>query len=285
MNTNDLKIFEAVARHGSFTKAAEAVYTVQSNVTARIKSLEEEFGAPLFSRSPRKVELTTAGRTLMKYYKRVDHLLEEAKKEMKNTGHISGTLKIGCIETTMALKGPDIIKKFSASYPDVELEFVSAMRGSLINDLLNHKLDTAFIPGPIHMAGLDQLPTKQTRLVLLGPATAKTSADLLKRRPPAIVVFEQGCVYRNRLETWLSSKGIVQYKRIVLNSIEGIINFVESDIGISILPQEVIAKYYPHRKLKTFGLDKQLGTLTNSLVFRKDEPPSRALDAFLALYR
>ncbi|HEX3934498.1 MAG TPA: LysR substrate-binding domain-containing protein, partial [Puia sp.] len=117
------------------------------------------------------------------------------------------------------------------------------------------------------------------------PATAKTSADLLKRRPPAIVVFEQGCVYRNRLETWLSSKGVVQYKRIVLNSIEGIINFVESDIGISILPLEVIAKYYPHRKLKTFGLDKQLGTLTNSLVFRKDEPPSRALDAFLALYR
>jgi DNA-binding transcriptional LysR family regulator len=285
MNTNDLKIFEAVARHGSFTRAAESVYTVQSNVTARIKSLEEEFGAPLFSRSPRKVELTAAGRTLMKYYKRVDHLLEEAKKEMKNTGHVSGTLKIGCIETTMALKGPDIIKKFSATFPDVELEFVSAMRGSLVNDLLSHKLDAAFIPGPIHNTGLDQVSLKQTRLFLLGPATAKTSADLLKREPPTIVVFEQGCVYRNRLEAWLSSKGIVQYKRIVLNSIEGIINFVESDIGISVLPLEVIAKYYPHRKLKTFPLNKELGALTNSLAYRKGEPTSRALEAFLELHR
>ena len=285
MNTNDLKIFEAVARYGSFTRAAESVYTVQSNVTARIKSLEEEFGASLFSRSPRKVELTAAGRTLMKYYKRVDHLLEEAKKEMNNTGLVSGTLKIGCIETTMALKGPDIIKKFSAIFPLVELEFVSAMRGSLINDLLSHKLDAAFIPGPIHNTGLDQLSIKQTRLVLLGPTTAKTSADLLKREPPTIVVFEQGCVYRNRLEAWLSSKGIVQYKRVVLNSIEGIVNFVESDIGISILPLEVIAKYYPHRKIKTFGLNKELGTLTNSLVFRKGEPPSRAFEAFLKLHR
>ncbi|HEV2478462.1 MAG TPA: LysR family transcriptional regulator [Puia sp.] len=292
MNTNDLKIFEAVARHGSFTRAAESVFTVQSNVTARIKSLEEEFGAPLFSRSPRKVELTGAGRTLMKYYKRLDHLLEEAKNEMKNTGTVAGSLKIGCIETTMALKGPDILLKFSATYPDVELEFVSAMRGSLVGDLLGHRLDAAFIPGPIHDAGLDQLPMQQTRLVLLGPATAKTTADLLKRtsdplkrEPPTIIVFEQGCVYRNRLEAWLSSKGVVKYKRIVLNSIEGIVNFVESDIGMSILPLEVITKYYPHRKLKTFALNKELGTLTNSLAFRKGEPPSRALEAFLEMHR
>jgi len=285
MNTNDLKIFEAVARHGSFTRAAESVYTVQSNVTARIKSLEEEFGAPLFSRSPRKVELTEAGRTLMKYYKRLDHLLEEAKNEMKNTGTVAGALKIGCIETTMALKGPDILLKFSATYPDVELEFVSAMRGSLVSDLLNHRLDAAFIPGPIHDTGLDQLPIRQTRLVLLGPANAKTTADLLKREPPTIVVFEQGCVYRSRLEAWLSSKGVVKYKRIVLNSIEGIVNFVESDIGLSILPLEVITKYYPHRKLKTFGLNKELGTLTNSLAFRKGEPPSRALEAFLEMHK
>lgn len=285
MNTNDLKIFEAVARHGSFTRAAESVYTVQSNVTARIKSLEEEFGAPLFSRSSRKVELTAAGKTLMKYTKRLDYLLEAAKKEMKNTGAIAGTLRIGCIETTMALKGPEIIQKFSATYPDVDLEFTSAMRGSLINDLLGHKLDAAFIPGPIHNTGLDQLPIRQTRLVLLGPATAKTTADLLKHKQPTIVVFEQGCVYRNRLEAWLSARGIVQYKKIVLNSIEGIVNFVESGLGISILPLEVITKYYPHRKLKTFGLNKELGTLTNSLVFRKDEPPSRVLEAFLELHK
>jgi DNA-binding transcriptional LysR family regulator len=285
MNTNDLRIFEAVARHGSFTKAAASVFTVQSNVTARIKSLEEEFGAPLFSRSPRKVELTSAGKTLMKYYKRFDHLLEEAKSEMKQPGAVSGLLKIGCIEMTMALKGPDIIRRFSAAYPDVEMEFVSAMRSSLITDLLNHRLDAAFIPGPIHIAGLDQLSMRQNKLVLLGPTTARTTTDLLKRQPPTIVVFEQGCVYRDRLESWLSSKGIVQYKRIVLNSIEGIINFVESDIGFSILPAEVITKYYPHRQLKTFALNKELGTVTNSLVFRKGEPPSSALEAFLEMYK
>ena len=62
MNTNDLKIFEAVAASGSFTKAAAAMFTVQSNVTARIKNLEEEFGTELFTRTSRKVELTPAGR-------------------------------------------------------------------------------------------------------------------------------------------------------------------------------------------------------------------------------
>ena len=56
MNTTDLKIFEAVASHGSFTKAAEEMYTVQSNVTARIKSLEEEFKISFFKRTSRSVE-------------------------------------------------------------------------------------------------------------------------------------------------------------------------------------------------------------------------------------
>jgi LysR family transcriptional regulator, cell division regulator len=121
--------------------------------------------------------------------------------------------------------------------------------------------------------------------VLVTPADTKTTAGLLKRQPPTIIVFEQGCVYRNRLESWLSSKGVVQYRRIVLNSIEGIVNFVESDIGFSILPMEVISKYYPHRALKTFPLNKELGILSNSLSFRKGEPPSAALEAFLELHR
>jgi DNA-binding transcriptional LysR family regulator len=102
MNTHDLKIFEAVATTGSFTKAAQTMFTVQSNVTVRIKNLEVEFGTALFNRTSRKVTLTSAGETLLHYSKQIGHLVQEAKENIENSNQVSGHLKIGCIETTMA---------------------------------------------------------------------------------------------------------------------------------------------------------------------------------------
>ncbi|QEC76127.1 LysR family transcriptional regulator [Mucilaginibacter ginsenosidivorax] len=284
MNTNDLKIFEAVAANGSFTKAAESMFTVQSNVTARIKSLEEEFGTELFTRTSRKVELTAAGQTLMQYSKQVGHLIEEAKKNIQNADQVKGHIKIGCIETTMALKAPAIINHFADTYPEVELEFRSAMAGSLISDVMNYKLDAAFVPAPVNIPELEQVMIKEEQLVILAPAGIKNINDAIAVSPLKIVVFDQGCVFRARLESWLGSKGIIRYKSIVVNSIEGIINFVEAGLGVSILPEEVISQYYSNRKINTFVMNKEIGTMTTVLITRRDVPQSRALKAFLDMY-
>jgi len=284
MNTQDLKIFEAVATHGNFTRAAEAAFTVQSNVTARIKNLEEEFGAELFTRTTRKVELTPAGETLMQYCKKISYLLDEAKRNILSAEQVIGNLKIGCIETTMALKAPELINQFGRSYPDVELEFRSAMRGSLISEVLNYKLDAAFVSAPVNAPELGQIHIKEEQLVVLAPANYKRLQDTISDQPVKIVVFDQGCIFRARLETWLNAKGITQYKAIVLNSIEGIINFVESGLGISILPEEVISQYYSDRRVATFALSKELGTMNTVLIFRNNIPPSRQLKAFMELY-
>lgn len=284
MNTNDLKIFEAVATSGSFTKAAAAMFTVQSNVTARIKSLEEEFGAELFTRTSRKVELTPGGQTLMQYCKQIGHLLAEAKSNIQNTSKVSGSLKIGCIETTMALKVPEILNRFEDDYPEVELEFKSEMRNNLINDVLNYKLDAAFVSAPVNVSGLEQINIKEEQLVILTSSHGPKLNELLEKQPLKIVVFDEGCIFRARLESWLSSKGIVHYKSTVLNSIEGIINFVEAGLGISLLPEEVVSGYYSGRKITSHALTKQLGTMNTVLIFRKDVSQSRALKAFIDSY-
>lgn len=285
MNTNDLKIFEAVAASGSFTKAAEAMYTVQSNVTARIKNLEEEFSTNLFTRTSRKVELTASGETLMQYCKQIGNLIDEAKREIQHVDQVSGSLKVGCIETTMALKAPGIILNFADNYPAVNLEFRSAMQGSLINDLLNYKLDAAFLAAPINIKDLDQVMIKDEQLVILSSTQNDKLSDILTANPLKIVVFDQGCIFRTRLESWLNAKGIIHYKSIVLNSIEGIINFVEAGLGISILPADVINHYYAGRKINTFAINKEIGTMTTILAFRKNVPQSRALKAFIDMHQ
>ena len=86
MDSVSLRFFEAVARLGAMNRAAEALNTVQSNVTARMKSLEEELGVALFRRHSRGVDLTSAGERLLPYALKSVHLLTEARRAVLDEG-------------------------------------------------------------------------------------------------------------------------------------------------------------------------------------------------------
>src|SRR5689334_14215676 len=102
MDASDLKVFEAVARLGGMSRAAAELNTVQSNVTARIRALEEELGTALFERHSRGASLTRAGQRLLPYADRVARLLAEAQSAAKDEGTPRGLLTVGSLETTAA---------------------------------------------------------------------------------------------------------------------------------------------------------------------------------------
>ena len=104
MDAADLRIFAAVARTGSMSKAASELGTVQSNVTARIRALEERLGAELFERTNRGATLTAAGLRLRPYADRVAGLLEDARRAVADEGTPAGALTIGSLETAAALR-------------------------------------------------------------------------------------------------------------------------------------------------------------------------------------
>ena len=284
MNINDLKLFEAVALHGNFTKAAEAMFTVQSNVTARIKSLEEEFGATLFLRTSRKVELTSAGKSILHYSKQINNLIEEAKLSVGKSDIIKGQVKIGFLETTMALKGPEIVNEMAEKFPLVDLDLTSAMRDVLINDVMNYKLDAAFIPAPVYNEELEQIHIMDERIVAVTPLGFKSLDDVLAQHQVKVIVFDQGCFFRARLEAWLISNNIMNYHKTVINSIEGVVNFIESGIGFSFLPAEIVSTFYGGRKIKTFPLPNEISSVKTVLIYRKDNVSSPVLKAFLSLF-
>jgi len=284
MNSNDLKIFEAVATHGNFTKAAEAMFTVQSNVTARIKSLEEEFDVQLFKRTSRTVELTSAGEIFIQYCKKLNHLTETLKQELSNVHQLSGSLKIGCIETTMALKVPGLIQKFTDEYPDVTLSFRADNSGNLINDVLNYKLDAAFVATPVTAPELGVHLVKEETLAIATAANYPDLQDYVKKGQVKIVVFDVGCSYRPKLEDWLKAQGIFNYQCTVLNTLEGIVNFVEAGVGITIMPEDLFSQMYYNRKLKTYRIEGEQGVLTTLIAYRKDLPQSNAMKVFMGLF-
>ncbi|MDV6170335.1 LysR family transcriptional regulator [Flavobacterium sp. DG1-102-2] len=285
MNSNDLKIFETVAVTANFTKAAEMMYTVQSNVTSRIKNLEQEFNAVFFKRTSRSVELTEQGKLFLQYCRSITLLTEEIKNELQNDKEISGNLKIGCIETTMALKIPGLINHFTDLYPKINLSFKADNSTNLINDVLTYKLDAAFVVAPVIMPELDTVKVNVERLVLVTSKAYNNLKSHLKKDTVKIVVFDQGCSYRARLEVWLKTNGILNYQYTIINTLEGMINFVEAGIGITLLPEDVINKLYYNRNINSFTVKGELGLMTTVIVSRNDIPKSNALKIFTEMFK
>src|SRR6267142_6372595 len=104
MDATDLRVFEAVARHGSMNRAAAELHTVQSNVTARIRSLEREVGVALFQRHVRGVSITPAGQRMLPYAARIAKLVSDAKLAALDDGPPGGALVLGTLETTGPLQ-------------------------------------------------------------------------------------------------------------------------------------------------------------------------------------
>jgi DNA-binding transcriptional LysR family regulator len=129
MDAADLKVFAAVARIGGMNRAANELHTVQSNVTARVRTLEEELGVQLFRRGRKGVTLTAAGERLLPYAIRVAHLLEEAQKAVKDDGSPRGRLTIGSVETTAALRLSPVLAAYWTTYPNVDLVLRLIKRG------------------------------------------------------------------------------------------------------------------------------------------------------------
>src|SRR3954451_18168394 len=102
-------------------RAAAELHTVQSNVTARIRSLEQQLGSPLFRRHSRGVALTPAGRRLLPYAQRVRRLIDEARHAVADDGKPKGSLTLGSLETTAAVRLSPVLGTYAAAFPEVDL--------------------------------------------------------------------------------------------------------------------------------------------------------------------
>jgi DNA-binding transcriptional LysR family regulator len=236
MELSDLAIFSAVARCGGITRAASELHTVQSNVTSRIRALEAELRVPLFDRHSRGVTLTSAGKRLLPYAKRLAAISREAVIAARDEGVPKGPLSIGAMETTAAVRLPPILARFHQRFPEVELALQTGPTAVLIKAVLDGALDGAFVAGPIEHRDLTSTIAFQEELVLV-TARSWRSLDALRQAKRAtgltILVFRPGCSYRLRLEQILSETGWPCAVRLELGTLDGIIGCVAADMGVT----------------------------------------------------
>jgi DNA-binding transcriptional LysR family regulator len=285
MDLSDLKIFEAIARLGSMNQAAEAVHTVQSNVTARIRALEDEIGVPLLLRSPKGATLTPAGTRLLPYARRLISLDAEARRAARDDGTPSGALVIGTLETTAALRIAPHVADFVAAYPSVDLTLRTGTSAELIEQVLNHQLDGAFVCGPIDHPGLTGDIVFRERLVLLSAPHISSLADALAGDDVRIIVLRIGCSYRLILEALLARRGTVNVRVMEFGTLESIMSCVSAGLGVTLLPKGLIGSVWRDGQVALHDLPHDDGLVDTAFIRRRGSDTSSALAAFLAAVR
>jgi DNA-binding transcriptional LysR family regulator len=277
MDASDLRVFEAVARVGSITKAAEALHTVQSNVTTRIRLLEDELGVTLFQRHPRGVTPTIAGQRLFPYAMRIAKLLAEAKDMVDEKAEPQGTLLFGTLETTAAMRLPPVLATYKKKFPKVGISLRTGTACSLIEDVMAHRLEGAFVPGPVNHPELVEEVMFSEELVIVTGKFGPTLEMLAERGEAEILVFRVGCSYRQRLETILVTRGIGHIRHLELGTLEGIIGLISAGIGISLLPKVVVAAAQREGRVATYELPAKQSHVDTVFIRRRDAFYSNAL--------
>jgi len=281
MDASDLRVFEAVARLGGINRAAAELNTVQSNVTNRIRLLEEKLGTRLFERLSRGVALTAAGRRLLPYAHEVRDLLDEARRAVEDNGVPRGQLTVGSMETTAALRLTPFIADYLAAYPDVELVLRTSATGELVKDVLERRLEGAFVCGPIHHPELAEEKIFREELVVLAPPSVTDLDEALSKPEIKVVVLRASCSYRQRLEEILARRGVVGMRLLEFGTLEACIGCVSAGLGVTLLPRELIGPIWQRNRVSVHKLHARDAMVDTVFIRRRDQRVSSALKVFL----
>lgn len=268
IDLDSLQIFKAVADLGGITKAAAQLNRVQSNITTRVKQLEERLEVQLFQRQNGRMVLSAEGKLLLSYADRLLNLSSEAEAALR-TGAPRGTMRLGTMESTAAARLPPILARYHMRYPDVQIELATGTSGALINKVRDFDIEAALVAEPFTAPDLETQHVFTEELALIMPRSSpaiRTPKDLRKH---TVIAFTTGCSYRRILENWLGFASIVPDRVLELGSYHAIVACVAAGSGMAIVPRSVLRVVHAENEVTAYPLPPQLATARTMLVWRK----------------
>jgi DNA-binding transcriptional LysR family regulator len=285
MDAGDLRVFEAVSRLGSMNRAAVELNTVQSNVTGRIRALELELGTTLFDRHARGVSPTAAARRLLPYALTIRQMLQDAGKAARDDGVPAGSLIIGSLETTAAIRLAPLLADYAAAYPGVDLSLRTGTTCELVDDVLAHRVEGAFVCGPVDHPDLIAALMFQEELVALTAPNVPSLDAVIRKGDFRIVVLRAGCSYRQRLEAILARRGSVGARILEFGTLEAILACTGAGLGITLLPRALVETARRVGQVGVHALPPEDAWVDTVFLRRRDAYVSSALAAFLTVVR
>jgi DNA-binding transcriptional LysR family regulator len=248
MEIRQLRAFVAIAELGTFTAGALRVHVTQAAISMQIRQLENELGARLFIRAPRRVMLTEAGEHLLQ---RARHILREHDAAVDEIGELAGAergrLRIGtasAMVTTDIL--PKLLKEVRKQHAGAEITVASGTSENLVQQILAGELDLAFVSLPVEARGINTERLSQDQLV----AIASPRHKLAKQRTISaytlagekLILGERGGNTRRLIDQFFAQAGVALHVSMELSRQAAIRRMVEEDMGVGIEPLQSVSE-------------------------------------------
>lgn len=274
MEIQALRTFLAVVEEGGILSAATRLNTVQSNVTTRIKKLEEEVGTQLFYRQGRKLTLSPSGKVLLGYTREILQLASQANMAMRLVGEQVGELRVGSMESFAALRLPPALKALRDEHSGLRLHIETNASADLVKLVLEHKLDCAFVGGPIDHPNLlvNQVVTEELVLV---------SALETNHHQLPLIIFRDGCAYRQRALNWRQESGHHSQSIMEFGTLDGMLGCVAMGLGCTLMPRAVVMNSRYHSNFNIQTLEPHLSEIPVFLIRHKNAAPLAAFDTLI----
>lgn len=239
MDLTQLEVFATVAEEGSVTAAADKLHRVPSNISTRIKQLEEELGTPLFHREKLRLYISDPGKTFLSYAKRILALAEEAKQSVSGLKP-NGIFTLGAIESCAAVHIPPVLARYHQAYPDVELDLSTGPSGDMIDGMLAGQFSAAFVDGPPKHPEIEGVPAFNEEMVLISALNHPPVSRARDISGSTIYAFRANCSYRRLFENWFAQDDAAPGKIYEMESYHGIVACVTAGAGLALVPASML---------------------------------------------
>ena len=255
MHIKSLRAFVTVLDQRSFQDAAAILNTVQSNMTAHVRKLEDEVGCKLVER-PGTIRATTDGIRLERRAREILRLHDLAVADLRYQGKVGGTLRIGAMETTAARRLPPVLLRLGQECPNLRLSLTVGSTGVLKDMLLRREIDCAFVARPMEGAFASKAVFEETlRLVRPTPSADPLHSDDLGAYP--LLAFRTGCTYREQAERLFENSGIAPVIH-EFGSLDAIAGCLRAGMGQAVLPESYLESIGSSEALHSYALPRQL---------------------------
>jgi len=253
LTLRQLKVFEAVARHLNYTRAAEELHLTQPAVSMQVKQLEESLGVALFEQLGKRVHLTEAGTEVLGYARSVTQQLDELEgvlSRMKGLG--GGRLRIS-VATTANYFIPTLLGSFSRRYPDVTVSLDVTNRETLLRQLAENTVDLVVMGQPPAEADVKAQVFMDNPLVVVAPLdhplAKKKSIPLARLQEETFLVREPGSGTRISMERFFNERGMKLKTGMEVGSNEAIKQSVQAGLGLGLLSRATIEQELALKRL------------------------------------
>ena len=287
MTLRHMKIFTTVYRCQSVTRAAQELHVAQPSLSVAIRELEEHYGVRLFERTGRNIVPTQAANALYSYAGHIVSLFDDMEKSMRSWD-TRGVLRLGASITIGTHILPDLIRRYQAKMPELQIEAVVERSSGIERRLMDNEIDIGLLETQPEHPELLAVPFLRDELCAIvppgSPLAAKETVTLCELAKYPFLMREPGSSVRQLLDACFSLLQLTVHPIWQSASTQAIVSAVGEGLGVSVLPRMLVARDAREEIVRMIPIDKPLQRELN-IVYHKRKFLTQNMQDFVALCR